>query len=70
MQREPYMHNGVFHSPEEVVEFYNAGGGAVAGKSPLIQPLGLTAQEKRDLLAFLQALTGELPTVTLPAPAR
>jgi cytochrome c peroxidase len=70
LQREPYMHNGVFHSPEEVVEFYDAGGGAVAGKSPLIQPLGLTAQEKRDLLAFLQALTGELPTVTLPAPAR
>jgi cytochrome c peroxidase len=70
MQRGPYMHNGVFHSPEEVVEFYDAGGGAVAGKSPLIQPLGLTAQEKHDLLAFLQALTGELPTVTLPVPAR
>jgi hypothetical protein len=44
----------------------DAGGGAVAGKSSLIQPLGLTAQEKRDLLAFLQALTGELPTVTPP----
>jgi len=66
MQREPYMHNGVFHSPEEIIDFYDAGGGAVAGKSPLIQPLGLTAQEKRDLLAFLQALTGELPTVTPP----
>jgi cytochrome c peroxidase len=66
MQREPYMHNGVFHSLEEIIDFYDAGGGAVAGKSPLIQPLGLTAQEKRDLLAFLQALTGELPTVTPP----
>jgi cytochrome c peroxidase len=60
-QREPYMHNGVFYSLEEVVDFYNNGGEAVAGKSPLIQALGLTAQEKRDLLAFLQALTGELP---------
>ena len=66
VQREPYMHNGVFHSLEEIIDFYDAGGGAVAGKSPLIQPLGLTAQEKRDLLAFLQALTGELPTVTPP----
>jgi cytochrome c peroxidase len=69
-QRGPYMHNGVFHSPAEVIDFYDAGGGAVAGKSPLLQPLGLTAQEKRDLLAFLQALTGELPAVTPPVPAR
>jgi cytochrome c peroxidase len=69
-QREPYMHNGVFQTLEEVLDFYDAGGGAVSGKSPLIQPLGLTAQEKRDLLAFLQALTGELPTVTPPAASR
>jgi cytochrome c peroxidase len=68
VQREPYMHNGVFLSLEEVIDFYDVGGGAVAGKSPLIQSLGLTAQEKRDLLAFLQALTGELPTVTPPEP--
>ena len=66
MQREPYMHNGVFLSLEEVIDFYDAGGGAVLGKSPLLQPLGLTAQGKRDLLAFLQALTGELPTITPP----
>jgi cytochrome c peroxidase len=65
-QREPYMHNGVFHSLEEVVDFYNNAGEAVAGKSPLIQPLGLTTQEKHNLLAFLQALTGELPAVTPP----
>jgi cytochrome c peroxidase len=70
MQREPYMHNGAFLSLEEVIDFYDAGGGAVLGKSPLIQPLGLTAQGKRDLLAFLQALTGELPTVTPPEPLR
>jgi cytochrome c peroxidase len=63
-QRDPYMHNGVFQSLEEIFDFYDRGGGAVPGKSPLIQPLGLTTQEKRDLLAFLQALTGELPTLT------
>lgn len=66
-QRDPYMHNGVFQSLEEIIGFYDRGGGAVSGKSPLVQALGLTAQEKRDLLTFLQALTGELPTVTPPA---
>jgi cytochrome c peroxidase len=65
-QREPYMHNGAFQSLNDVIDFYDGGAGAVAGKSPLIQPLGLTAEEKRDLLAFLQALTGELPIVTPP----
>jgi cytochrome c peroxidase len=64
-QRDPYMHNGAFQSLEEIIDFYNRGGGAVAGKSPLVQPLALTAQEKRDLLAFLQALTGEV----LPLPS-
>jgi cytochrome c peroxidase len=68
-QREPYMHNGVFYSLEEVIDFYDSGGRAVAGKSPLLQALGLTAEEKRHLLAFLQTLTGELPTVTPPEPA-
>jgi cytochrome c peroxidase len=69
-QRDPYMHNGVFQSLEEVIDFYDRGGGTVSGKSPLLQPLGLTGREKRDLLAFLQALTGELPTVTPLAPPR
>jgi cytochrome c peroxidase len=65
-QSAPYMHNGVFQTLEEVIDFYDQGGGAVVGKSPLIQPLGLTAQEKSDLLAFIEALTGALPTVTRP----
>jgi cytochrome c peroxidase len=67
-QRDPYMHNGAFQSLEEVIDFYDRGGRAVPQKSPLIQPLGLTAQEKRDLLAFLQALTGELPTIAPQTP--
>ena len=70
-QRDPYMHNGAFQSLEEIIDFYNGGGGVVAGKSPLVQPLALTAQEKRDLLAFLQALTGEvrpLPTAAAESP--
>ena len=58
------MHNGAFQSLDDIIDFYDKGGGAVAGKSPLIQPLGLTPREKRDLLAFLQALTGELAAAT------
>jgi cytochrome c peroxidase len=57
----PYMHNGVFATLEEVVDFYNAGGGAVAGKSPLVKPLNLSAQEKADLVAFLNALSMDQP---------
>src|SRR5918992_704817 len=34
MQREPYMHNGVFHSLEEVIDFYNRGGGAGPATCP------------------------------------
>ncbi len=64
----PYMHNGAFFTLEEVIDFYDAGGGEDAieknfgfsTKTDLIQPLGLTAQEKSDLVAFLESLTGEL----------
>ena len=51
----PFMHNGIFYTLDEVVDFYNKGGGAAnwPNKTPLIKPLGLTDQEKKDLVAFL-----------------
>lgn len=55
----PYMHNGVFNSLEEVIDFYNKGGGDDPRKSPLLQPLDLTKQEMNDLLEFLKSLSGE-----------
>jgi cytochrome c peroxidase len=69
-ERDPYMHNGAFQSLEDIIDFYDGGGGDVAGKSPLLQPLALTTQEKRDLLAFLQALTGEVQPSPYPASPR
>ena len=54
----PYMHNGVFATLEEVIDFYNAGGGDDPLKDARLQPLGLVPSEKADLLAFLQALSG------------
>jgi cytochrome c peroxidase len=59
----PYMHNGAIHTLEEVVEFMDQGGGpdlsGTGTKDPAIVPLGLTTQEKSDLVAFLrEGLTG------------
>ncbi len=55
----PYMHDGAFKTLEEVIDFLDKGGGPNPNLSPLVKPLGLTAEEKADLLAFLKALTGE-----------
>jgi len=55
----PYMHNGVFATLQQVVEFYNRGGVANENLDPLIKPLNLTAQEAADLTAFLESLTGD-----------
>lgn len=54
----PYMHNGVFDTLDEVVDFYDRGGGAAANKSALLAPLGLTPAEKRELIAFLESASG------------
>jgi cytochrome c peroxidase len=62
----PYTHDGAFETLEEVVEFYNQGGGSVLNKSPKLLKLHLTKQEKGDLVAFLKALTGAQPVVSMP----
>jgi cytochrome c peroxidase len=59
----PYMHNGVFTTLEQVVDFYNGGGGAIDGKSPLLRPLNLSTQERADLVAFLNALSMDKPLI-------
>jgi cytochrome c peroxidase len=62
----PYMHNGVFSSLAEVVEFYNAGGGPGADEL-IIKPLGLSATERAALVKFLnEALGGTYPVATPP----
>lgn len=53
----PFMHDGSFSSLEKVVEHYNSGGKAHPHRSPLVRPLGLTASERADLVAFLESLT-------------
>jgi cytochrome c peroxidase len=58
-QTRPYMHDGTLTSLTEVVEFYNAGGRRNPYLSKLIRPLNFSAQDKIDLIAFLESLTGE-----------
>lgn len=62
----PYMHNGLFSTLEEVVAFYNAGGGEAANKAPQVQPLGLSDPEQADLVAFLHSLCGDQVTEEAP----
>jgi cytochrome c peroxidase len=62
-KRAAFMHNGAFKSLEEVVAFYDAGGGTGAKKDPLLAPLGLADDEKRALVAFLRTLRSKGPEV-------
>lgn len=57
----PYMHSGQLKTLEEVVTFYDQGGAAVVDGGtldPLVTPLGLSVEEKADLVAFLRTLDG------------
>ena len=57
----PYMHNGVFNTLEEVLRFYNNPKGFFPHQinldSTFNKPLGLTAQEQKDIISFLKTLT-------------
>lgn len=60
----PYMHNGIFSTLDEVIEFIDEGGGT--GNTAL-KPLGLSVYEKKQLKVFLtEALTGEEITIQYP----
>jgi cytochrome c peroxidase len=54
----PYMHNGMLKTLAEVVAFYNNGGGNDAHKDARIKPLGLSKEERTNLVAFLESLSG------------
>lgn len=54
----PYMHNGTMATLDDVVDFYNNGGGDDVNKDSRLKPLGLTRGEKADMVEFLKALSG------------
>ena len=55
----PYMHDGSLLTLDEVVEHYDSGGKAHPNRAAQIRPLALTTDEKKNLVAFLHALTDE-----------
>jgi cytochrome c peroxidase len=65
-RRGPYMHDGSIPTLDAVIDLYDRGGIDRPSRSALIQPLGLTDQEKGDLIAFLRTLTSPPELVTVP----
>lgn len=56
--RPPYMHNGSSTTLYDSVKHYEKGGINRPSRSPLMLPLELTEQERLDLVAFMESLTG------------
>jgi len=66
VRRAPYMHDGSVATLKEVIALYDRGGIKRPSRSPEIRPLGLTRDEKADLLAFLETLTSPAKAYSLP----
>lgn len=66
----PYMHNGMFKTLREVIDFYDDPSKVVPNginrDTLLLKPLGLTAQDKTDLEAMLRSLTDKRFLKTSP----
>ncbi|MCJ8347494.1 c-type cytochrome, partial [bacterium] len=59
-QSAPYMHDGSLKSLEEVIQFYNKGGGSAPHKARLVMPLKLSDSEVSDLISFLSSLNQDM----------
>jgi cytochrome c peroxidase len=53
------MHNGIFPTLEEVIDFFNLGGGK---GNTVLSPLQLSAAEKDHLRIFLEEALSGVPT--------
>jgi cytochrome c peroxidase len=65
-RRGPYMHDGSVPTLEAVIDLYDRGGIERPSRSTKITRLGLTDQEKSDLVAFLRSLNGKQEQVSIP----
>jgi cytochrome c peroxidase len=70
----PYMHNGAYATLEQVLDFYNHGGGVglglqVPNQTLSSEKLRLSSHEVKDIIAFLHALT-DSSYMTMSAPDR
>ncbi|HYC53708.1 MAG TPA: hypothetical protein VEL28_02050, partial [Candidatus Binatia bacterium] len=62
----PYMHDGSVATLAQVVDFYDRGGEPNQWLDPKMVKLGLTAQEKADIVAFLESLEGDWVPMARP----
>ncbi|HTF82152.1 MAG TPA: hypothetical protein VL947_10515, partial [Cytophagales bacterium] len=67
----PYMHNGVFDSLEEVMDFYNKGGGqgiglVVPNQTLPAKPLHLDKTEIAAIIMFMKSLTDTTGLTRIP----
>lgn len=75
---KPFMHNGLVRDLDVLLRFYNMGwwqnedlpikndNVPTARLSPLIQPLGLSDSEIKDIILFINSLNGPMPIFELP----
>lgn len=67
----PYMHNGVYETLDEVLDFYNRGGGAGMGLEVPFQTLApdslqLTVNEQKSIIRFMESLTDTSYQIRIP----
>jgi cytochrome c peroxidase len=67
----PYMHNGAYKTLEDVMDFYNKGGGEGFGihldnQTLPFDSLSLNKQEINDIVAFMKALTDTTGMTSVP----
>lgn len=67
----PYMHNGVYQNLEEVMDFYNRGGGSGIGidlsnQTIPFDNLNLSDEEQRHIISFLNTLTDTTGLTQIP----
>lgn len=68
----PYMHNGAMKTLDDVLTFYNKGGGAsfglkVPNQTLAIDSLGLNKQQIKDIIHFIESLTDTIGLTSAPA---
>jgi cytochrome c peroxidase len=65
-RRGPFMHDGLVPTLEAVIDLYNHGGIDRPSRDPEIRPLGLSAGETADLIAFLRTLSDSAERISVP----
>jgi cytochrome c peroxidase len=69
-RRAPYMHDGSVATLGFVIDLYDKGGIDRPSRAKDIRPLNLTTEEKADLIAFMETLTGVQEPIAIPRAPR